>query len=204
MSNLTCPNCGDAVPDQMKLVKMMTCASCGTTLSVLPSDLTKLGESGDLHDAPRLFGLGDTVQLGKRRIDIQGHAQFSYGRGFWDEFWGTDQDGASLWVSVDEGDIAVQTPLHKSHSPRVAARPRLGQTIAFQNSAYTITELETATCSAFRGSFDETLELGETYTFVNLKGEDGAIMSGELWPGGQMWFIGHWIDPFDVKLVTLT
>ncbi|MEP5761045.1 MAG: DUF4178 domain-containing protein [Litoreibacter sp.] len=200
MSDLNCPNCGDTVPAQLKLVKMMTCQSCQTTLTVLPNDLKQLGKSGELHDAERLFGLGDTIEFETQSIKILGHAQFSYGRGMWDEFWGTDKDGAGVWVSLDEGDIVVQRHIKKMMWPRVSAKPMAGQKITYLDDTLVISEVETATCISFRGSFDETLSLGETYTFVNIQGQSRALVSGELWPGGQLWFEGYWVDPFEISI----
>lgn len=198
MLEITCPNCGDAVRPAISGLKMASCASCGTAL-LLQDDAAKLaGEQGVMHDTPLLFGIGDTVTGARRDIVILGHARFSYGRGFWDEFWGTDDTGTPLWVSVDEGDIVVQ---HKVDTrTKIDASAQLGAKFHMSGQDFTVTEKETAECVALRGSFDEMLQVGETFTFLNCTGADGELASGEFWPGGHAWFIGEWIDPFDVKV----
>ena len=29
--------------------------------------------------------------------------------------------------------------------------------------------------------------------------EQGRLLSGEFWPGGCAWFVGDWVDPFDLR-----
>jgi hypothetical protein len=90
----TCPNCGYPVPDQMKTVVMLTCPSCDTTLYLQSDRLLSAGSAGEMHDSPALFGVGNQVKLGRTTWDVLGHARFSYGRGWWDEYWCESAKGA--------------------------------------------------------------------------------------------------------------
>ena len=42
--------------------------------------------------------------------------------------------------------------------------------------------------------------MGERYSFVNAQSPDGVLLSGELWEGGQAWFVGFWFDPFEIEV----
>lgn len=200
MGDLNCLNCGNQISTQMKLVRMLTCDGCGTTLYVQDKALLDAGHAGEMHDGPMLFGLGDHVRFSKTHVDILGHARFSYGRGWWDEFWGMDGRGNSLWISVDEGDIVIQRPLDPKDAPRIARNAPLGSTAEFQGLALRLSERDRATCVAVRGSFYEVLYIGDSYDFVNLQGPDGLLVSGEFWEGGESWFTGEWSDPFEVAV----
>lgn len=179
---------------------MLTCDSCGTTLYLKDKTLLNAGSAGEMHDSPMLFGLGDHVTFGKLHVDIQGHARFSYGRGWWDEFWGTGKRGESLWISVDEGDVVVQYPLPADQSPRISRTARVGQIFEHHGAALRVTEHDRATCVAVRGSFDDVLYVGDRYDFINLSGDDGMLLSAEFWDGGESWFTGAWHDPFEIKV----
>lgn len=179
---------------------MLTCDGCLTTLYLQDDRLLNAGQSGEMHDSPLLFGLGDRVRFGKTRVDILGHARFSYGRGWWDEFWGMDRQGNGVWVSVDEGDVVVQRALPDDDQPNIARSARIGQETMFQGMDLRVTERDSATCIAVRGSFDETLFVGQTYDFLNLEGPDGLLVSGEFSDDGEIWFAGEWFDPFEVEI----
>ncbi len=160
----------------------------------------KAGQEGVMHDVPMLFGIGDSVTCGKETVEIMGHARFSYGRGFWDEFWGITGKGAPRWVSVDEGDIVLQAPLDPADYPSNKRRFYVGQHLTTKRTDFDVVEIDSAECVALLGSFDEEMFVGETYRFVNAQNSKGVLLSGEIWTEGEAWFIGDWYDPFEVKV----
>lgn len=200
MSDFNCPNCGDAVPAQISYVTMLTCPSCSTTLFLDGARLQAVGQSGEMHDGPQLFGIGDSVHMGGASVLIMGHARYSYGRGWWDEFWGTDEDQRSVWVSVDEGDVVLQYPMKHDFWPPVDANTRIGTAFQHRGENWRVIERDKAECVALRGSFGEQLAVGETYRFINAQSDSGALMSGEVWGDGAAWFLGFWHDPFEIKV----
>lgn len=200
MKDTTCPNCGTPCPIMLKHAKVVTCPSCGTTLMLRDTQVLAAGEQGIMHDAPLLFGLGDQVRLGRTSTTLLGHARYSYGRGFWDEFCGVDNMGDTCWISVDEGDIVRQTRVSQSDAPRETPPYRVGDGLAFDATTFTVTEVETAECVALRGQFDEQLQVGETHRFVNASAGDEALLSGEFWGDQSVWYSGRWYDPFSVRV----
>lgn len=200
MKAFNCPNCGDSIIPALAQVKMMTCPSCGTTL-LLEDDAVRLaGREGVMHDVPMLIGLGDQVTLGRTVVEIHGHARFSYGRGFWEEFWGLNASGASRWVSVDEGDVVMQRPLDRSDWPQHDGHFRTDRHLSARGMKFDVIEVDSAECVAVSGSFDEALLVGETYRFVNAQSPRGQLLSGEIWDGGESWFLGEWYDPFEITV----
>lgn len=195
-----CPNCGDRVSPAIKSVKMITCTSCNTTLVLEDAGLRAAGEQGVLHEVPMLFGLGDTVRIGQSRYDILGQARFSYGRGTWDEFWAVDGQGAPVWISVDEGDLILQRKLARDQWPKYDGYLRMKSTLTYKGQGYRVQEEGTGTCLGLRGSFGHELKLGQSYRFLNLQGEEGDVLSVEIEGNSYEWFLGRWIDPFDVEV----
>ncbi len=199
MVQIACPNCGDRI-DLRDGVRMLTCPSCGTTLLYEDAVVRQAGSAGVMHDAPLLFGIGDRVRCPAGVFDILGHARFDYGRGWWDEFWALDGDGHPAWLSIDEGDIAVQRRDRTARGPKSGASLRLGDAFSHKSEDYRVTEVDEAKCIALRGEFDEPLSVGETYRFVNAQSRGGRLLSGEFSGDDAMWFEGRWIDPFDITV----
>jgi len=199
MKKRNCPKCGDEVGEALARFRMLNCPSCGTSLFLQDDRLTLAGELGVMHEVPLLFGLGDSVAIGGRAFTPVGHARYSYGRGTWDEFWALDASGSGGWISVDEGDVVVQRPLHRD-APDLTRPPTLGSRISVRAGDFTVTEVEQATCVALRGNFSEVLQRGERYRFVNATGKKAAILSGEFGDGVVRWYLGDWVDAFAVKV----
>ncbi|NSX53337.1 DUF4178 domain-containing protein [Parasulfitobacter algicola] len=178
---------------------MIDCDACGTTVFLQDGVFKNAGQRGEMHDTQMLFGLKDTVRILEERYYIAGHVRYSYGRGWWDEFWAVKGNGDGVWLSIDEGDVVSQRSLPKQDHPPEDTFLYVGETVTVQGQLFTATEVSTAECMAFRGEFPEILHVGEKYRFINYTSEHGALLSGEITDDDALWFIGTWIDPFDVK-----
>ncbi|NBZ86903.1 DUF4178 domain-containing protein [Stagnihabitans tardus] len=196
MERRNCMTCGADLGEAFGWSRMVNCAHCGTAHILRDAVFAAAGSAGVFHDAPGLVRLMQPVQTLQGRFLPVGVVRFSYGRGAWDEFWALDDLGKGAWISVDEGDIALQRPVAAASLP--AAPRERSAVIAFDDRDWTVTEAETATCLAFRGQLPEVFVLGDQFTFLNASSGDGRILSGEFWPGGHAWFCGPWIDPFDL------
>lgn len=178
---------------------MIACLNCGST-SVLRDEAFRLaGSGGVMQNAKSLVSLGQTLRVRGLHLTPMGHARFSYGRGWWDEYWCPEGAGdTGYWLSVDEGDYAAERLLPETEWPR-ARNLTLGQTVTVAGVEFTVTEAENATCLAVRGEFPEELEVGETHLYYDLTGPGGQMATYEVWDGGRGWTRGSWIDPWDVR-----
>ena len=155
------------------------------------------GQQGFMQDVPTLFQLGRRSVVDARQVTPLGHARFSYGRGWWDEFWCESAEGM-LWISVDEGDVAIEKPVPEDLWPK-RFKAKLGAKVKIDGVRYTVTEAETAECVAVRGEFPEVLSIGERHLYFDLSGPNKQIVTFEEWEDQRAWFYGDWIDPWQVK-----
>lgn len=185
---------------------MFDCPSCETTLFREADALAPIGNHGVMHETPMLIGIGDTVHPpGRTPYTVLGHVRYDYGRGFWDEMWAENAQGQGAWFSLDEGDVAIQRTLDPAQvRAGLMDKLSLGAQVRIEDEVYTITEMDEATAVAFRGELPERVELGERHRFVNGSGDDGTLLSGEVWDGGEAWFTGAWLDPFDLRVEKVT
>jgi hypothetical protein len=198
MDEMHCPKCGAGLGPLLKTLKMVSCDHCGTTSLLVDAQLRVAGQSGVMHDGPSLVTLGQPFRIQRRTYRARGHARFGYGRGEWDEFWCEDDAGGTLWLSIDEGDVVLQEPLSPDRVPSEKGPYYAGMSVYAAEQAFTVTEVEQARCIALRGVFPEALAIGLTYDFANCTSESGRLLSGEGGPDGWTWFIGEWVDPFEV------
>ena len=200
-THASCPNCGYGFDGLRKSTRMFDCPSCETTLFRKADALEPIGAHGVMHDTPLLIGIGDTVEALGSRWTVLGHVRYDYGRGFWDEFWAETSDGAGAWISIDEGDVVIQMPVARNAiRAGLAQELRVGVQVRVLDEIFTVTEMASAKAVAFRGQLPERMELGETHRFVNATGDDGRLLSGEVWDGGEGWSVGDWLDPFTLQI----
>ena len=193
-----CGNCGAELPGRLAHARMITCEFCGTSSVLRDQTFETAGAGGEMLDAPSLIQLGQSVLVKSQDLLPVGHARFSYGRGWWDEFWCLDGLGEGCWLSVDEGDYALERNLDQKNWPK-NFRAKLGAKVEFLSENYVVTEAETASCMAVRGEFPEVLDVGEAHLYFDLSAPDGAMATYERWDGGEAWSVGQWIDPWDLS-----
>jgi predicted nucleic-acid-binding Zn-ribbon protein len=199
-THVTCPNCGYGHDNIRKSTRMFDCPACGTTLFLEQDAVKPIGNSGEMHDYPMLFGIGDTVEALGASYIIQGHARYDYGRGTWDEFYGEDSTGQGAWFSIDEGDVVIQHAFDSGSGPRRDAPPAVGEKFSYKGKDYTVTEADHARCIAVRGQFPELIRVDDAHDFINAAGASGQLLSGEFWDGGRQWYEGDWLDPFTLEV----
>ncbi|MEJ6393762.1 DUF4178 domain-containing protein [Gymnodinialimonas sp. 2305UL16-5] len=199
-THVSCPNCGYGFEGLRKSTRMFDCPSCDTTLFRSDSALKPVGNNGEMHDYPMLFGLHDSVKIDGRTYVVTGHSRYDYGRGTWDEMYAEDSGGNGVWISLDEGDVVVQVPFKPGSGPRRNDPPPVGQALTYSGRDYHVTEADTATCIAVRGQFPELIQVGDEHYFINASGPSGQLLSGEFWDGGSTWYEGSWLDPFTLQV----
>jgi len=195
---MNCPNCGAGLPDTLTRAKMVACRYCESTIVLDDDALRNAGEKGVMAEEPSLFVLGREIRYRRESFLPVGQARFSYGTGWWDEFWAVDGGGDGVWVSVDEGEIAVERPyeIDVSLSPW---QLKLGGDISLNGESFTITEEDTATCMALRGEFPEELHVGQTYRYWHLSGPMGRLVTLEFADGEFAASEGVWVDPYLIR-----
>jgi len=199
-TSVTCPNCGYGFDNLRPSTRMFDCPSCDTTLFRDGVALQPLGDHGEMHEYPMLFGLGDTITAEGVRFTVVGHARYDYGRGTWDEMWVENDRGQGAWVSIDEGDVAIQHPYEGNAGPRRSDPPSVAESFTYSGTDFTVTEADHARVVAVRGQFPEAIRVGDAHYFINASGPSGQLLSGEFWEGGHQWHDGTWLDPFTLRV----
>lgn len=197
-NDFNCPNCGGPLSRKVAHSKMITCEYCESTV-LLEDEAVKLaGTGGVMSEEPSLFVLGRQVDYHGESYMPIGQARFEYSSGWWDEFWALDGKGNGIWISVDEGDIAIEkrhdTTLHIAEK-----NLHLGVRVDFEGEFFKVTEADRGTCTGLRGEFPEEISIGDSYTYYHLSGPKGRLITLEYEEGEMFVTEGQWIDPYDIR-----
>lgn len=196
--SINCPQCGDTLPLYFKHVKLVQCLSCKSTI-FLENEATRLaGDSSVLAPEISLIHLNVPFGYEHKSYLPLGKIRYSYGRGFWEEWWLKDSEGNEYWLSIDEGDFVLEQQIESRYSTELFNTLNVGQ-VTVDNLL--VTETGMATCEGFEGALPKTVSKGDSYLYTHLSGKDASLTTLELGKDGVEVYSGKWISPFDIKKV---
>ncbi len=196
--SINCPQCGDTLPLYFKHTKLVQCNSCKSSI-FLENDATKLaGESSVLAPEISLLKLNTPFFYDHKSYLPLGKIRYSYGRGFWEEWWVKDTKNNEFWLSIDEGDLVLQQQIEENYPDGFFDSLKIGQS---PSDGWIVTELGTATCEGFEGSLPKIVVKGSTYRYAHLSGKNAELKTLEVGDNGLEAYRGKWISPFDIGKV---
>ncbi|MFT5392197.1 MAG: hypothetical protein ACI8PT_002394 [Gammaproteobacteria bacterium] len=197
--DLNCPSCGGAVPSRLKYAKLLVCPHCQVSLFLEDEAVKNAGERSVLTTVPSIFELGRRYQYRNWTLETYGRVRFDYGHGFWDEWWVVLDSGQGRWVSIDEGDIAVESPIEFNQAPPDFDSLVVGHGLSIADHTGTVTEKNEAVCLGLEGELPEVIAPGDRHQYAHLSAPGGVLLTLEFYPDRFALTKGLWIDPFDIQ-----
>ena len=192
---LSCPQCGYAIPLYFKHIKLIQCASCKSTIFLEDKAVKLSGDSSVLAPEISLLELNTPFVFEQKSYLPLGKIRYSYGRGFWEEWWMKDTQNSEYWLSVDEGDVVFQQKAEVTYPDVLFSRLRVGLVIS---DGWIVTELGTAICEGFAGSLPKKVAVDSNYSYAHLSGKNAKLRTLEMVDGTLEVYEGKWISPFDI------
>jgi len=193
---INCPQCGAALPLYFAHAKLAQCSSCGSSIFLDDEAARLAGDSSVLAPEPSLISLNKPFGYAGKSYFPMGMIRYSYGRGFWEEWWIKDSSEHEYWLSVDEGDMVLERLVENEDDPMLFESPSIGQGIG---SEWIITEIGRGVCEGFSGSLPRRTVKGEEHQYIHLSGYHARLKTIEIDPSGMRTYLGKWISPFDIK-----
>jgi len=190
-----CPQCGDTLALYFKYSKLIKCQSCGSSIFLEDESVKLIGKSSVLTTEPSLIQLHKPFKYKKKTYLPLGKIRYSYGRGFWEEWFLKDEKNKEFWLSIDEGDFVLEEkvklslPFKSSHDFKVGS----------SYGKYVVTEKGEGRCVGFEGELPENLAIGELHHYVHLSQGAGKLTTIEFSNNQTQTFNGEWIDPFEIE-----
>jgi len=195
--SINCPQCGDTLPLYFKWSKLVQCPSCKSSIFLEDKSVILLGDSSALSPEPSLINIQEPFIFEKKSYLPLGKIRYSYGRGFWEEWFLKDNGNQEFWLSIDEGDFVLQTKVQLS----LPFKPSSKFTVGGKYGNYLITEKGSGTCVGFEGELPEEILINEVHQYVHLSEGGGNLITLEFTDGSSQTFKGKWIDPLDIEVL---
>ena len=197
-----CPVCGAPAPENLQFAKLLVCSYCKTSLFLEDAAVKDIGIKSAIVEQPSIFQLGQHYRYHSMSFEPYGRIQFDHGDGYWDE-WGVMTDrGEGKWISVDEGDIAIESSVESIKPLPDCLSLRVHENIVINNQNLKVTEVDTSSCIAVEGQLPEIIFPGDEHHYAHLSGAKNLLLTLECFGNKKALYKGIWIDPFEVKPLT--
>jgi len=194
-NTINCPQCGASLPLYFAYAKLTQCEFCNTTLFLDDASARVAGDSSILTPQPSLIKLNQPFSYNRKNYFPMGMIRYSYGRGFWEEWWIKDNSNNEYWLSVDEGDMVLQRAIENEEDPSIFKDTFIGQKVG---SKWIISEIGTGVCEGFIGLLPKTITIGQKHKYLHLSGYHAQLKTLEVDPSGMHTYIGKWLNPFEI------
>jgi hypothetical protein len=201
---LNCPQCGYPLPIYFLYTKLIECSICRSNIFLGDEVAKVVGTSSVLSPEPSIIQFYTPFTYKGEFFVPIGRVRYGYGRGFWEEWFLRRDDGDGWWLSIDEGDFALEREEDISTLKDFASSTfnipnlRVGRFI----DDYIISEVATGRCEGFEGELPKNIKIGLRHDYVHLSGEGGELLTVEKDESGEIsLYRGRWIDPFLIKRV---
>lgn len=197
---IRCPSCGATHDILNPGVVTVVCEYCGNAVYWDKDKLRDAGRQSILPEGfTRLFR-GAAGRLDKRRFTVMGRVRYSFGKGFWDEWFLSFDDGTIGWLTEDNHELALQkrSKIKKPPAPD-ALQP--GQRFKARGIDFVVQEVGLAECIGVEGDLPIAVQTGETYRFVDASSPDGRHTLGiEYDAEPPTVFVGRWLTYANLTL----
>ena len=173
----------------------MQCESCKSSIFLEDESIKLIGKSSTLSPEPSLLELRVPVSVDGIPYTPMGKIRYSYGRGFWEEWFLIDKSNREFWLSVDEGDFVLETKAKIVLPFKSIERLSIGK----KYGKFVVTEIGDGECVGFEGELPENITIGDLHKYAHLSEGGSDLMTVESSSDGMKVFRGNWIDPFKIK-----
>lgn len=196
-TSYNCPQCGNALALHFKYTKLVKCASCNASIFIEDDSVKQVGERSTLSPTPSLIELYKPFKLQGQTFLPLGKIRYSYGRGFWEEWFLNDEHNKAYWLSIDEGDFVLEEKVKLSLPFKSTTQFKVGSSYG----DYLVTEKGEGVCQGFEGELPERIKLNEKHQYIHLTEGYGKLLTLEFTEGSTQTFRGEWIDPLEIEVI---
>jgi hypothetical protein len=199
-TQIRCPACGAGHDTYNPGIITIVCEYCGNAVYWDEKKIKNAGQQSILPEGFSRLYRGATGKLSKRRFLVTGRVRYSFGKGFWDEWFLEFEDGKIGWLSEDNHEFAFET---RTNAPKIPPMSALspGTRFSVRNIAFVIEEIGEAECLGMEGELPIVAQSGEKYGFADASSPDGRYTLGIEFDEKQpSIFFGKWLKYADLKL----
>ena len=197
---INCPSCGAGHSLHNPGIVTVVCEYCGNAIWW---DAEKVNDAGKQSILPEGFSRlyrGATGKVKNRAFFVLGRVRYSFGHGFWDEWYIEFSDGEIGWLTEDNHEFVLEKRANaKKLPPFEKLAP--GVRFAVKGIPFVIEEVGQAECLGMEGDLPIIAQSGETYAFADASSPDGRYSLGmEYDRQPPVIYIGEWLKYDDIRM----
>ena len=197
---ISCPTCGAPLPDRNPGIVVAVCEYCGGVAYWNEQGLAGTGKRSMLSEGFTRLYRGATGTLRGQRFRVEGRVRYSFGQGFWDEWYVTAPDGTPAWLTEDDHELALQTRYDGSGVETRGVGP--GHTLTIGAGSYVVLEVGQARCIGVEGRLPHPILPDDTHDYLDATSPDGRQSLGieRDDDGTTVLFLGEWLGHHELTL----
>lgn len=177
-----CPGCGAPVEFHSAQSTHAICAYCHSTVVRDGDKLARVGKMAELFDDHSPLRLMASGRYQGRGFTLVGRLQYQYGEGRWSEWIALQDNGSTAYLSEDNGAYVYAQPSGLKRETPSPEQFRLGMLTAINGQAFTVTSVQSVALIAAQGELPRLPKLGESFTLVELRNDQGDVLSIDYGP----------------------
>ena len=198
--SLSCPSCGASHDIRNPGVIMYVCEYCGNAVYWDEEKVQSAGKQSVLPEGFSRLYRGATGSLHQKRFSVLGRVRYSFGRGFWDEWYLEFADGVNRWLTEDNHELAVQAQV-SAEGITAFDSYKTGSLVHHGDKSFLVQEVGHAECIGLEGDLPKMIASGEKYPYVDASSPDGDYTLGiEFDDEMPTLFVGRWLKHAELKL----
>ncbi len=176
-----CPGCGAPVEFKSAQSIYAICPYCQSTVVREGDVLKRIGKMAEVFDdySPLQLGASGKMPLDGKEVPFTliGRAQFKGEQGSWNEWNAFLPDGSLATLSEDNGNFVFTRGAPLGRDVPAAERFRVGMTTAVGGKQFSVGANLSAALVYAQGELPKLPPLGQSFTVVELRSEDGEVLS---------------------------
>lgn len=176
-----CPGCGAPVEFQSAQSTHAVCPYCQSTVVRSGDVLKRIGKMAEVfddHSPLQPMATGRAVLDGKDQpFTLIGRLQYQGDAGTWTEWIALLNDGTTATLGEDNGAYVFTRPVPADRTLPEAAHFRPGATTAVAGKTYSVAANVQARLVAAQGELPKLPPLGQPFSVVELRSDDGEVLS---------------------------
>jgi len=205
MKRIECPSCGaeHTLPDPSTI--SLVCDYCDNVIIWDEQGMKLSGKQSRLSEGFSRFYRGAIGEIKGKRFQVLGRVRYSFGRGFWDEWYLMLDTGETVWVTEDNHELAIQEAYDLGDQFGHYSNYSVGDDLEISGGAFRIQEIGLALCLGIEGAVPKEVLPDEKYPYIDGSSLNGTKTIGLEYDGPNQGmpptlFVGSWLNFGDVKL----
>ena len=176
-----CPGCGAPVEFKSAQSIYAVCPYCQSTIVREGEVLKRIGKMAEVFEdySPLQLGASGSMPFDGKQVPFMlvGRAQYKGEQGSWNEWNAFLPDGSLATLSEDNGNFVFTRGAPLGREVPAADRFRVGMSTAVGGKQFSVSTNLTASMVAAQGELPQLSKLGEPFTVVELRSDDGEVLT---------------------------